>query len=304
MTGSLIIDGVDIFTEYGISITDGGYNGFIAHASLKEIDTNDWPEEDGIEADLSNPVLDTKEFSVSFGGIDYTKIETFFAFLSDGAYHEFEFSQIMSSKRLRLVSQPDKECIMPYESFSLKFADDFPLKGYTYLAPTGSVPQTGFEVDGKPLSDYGVMILDDSYDEITKIPPVKKNLTSSYRNISGINYDDYWVKYQSKDVNLKCLLQASSLTIFWRNWNALLYDFIRPGERKFYVQQFEDTFLCFYKGCLVSLFTIISGEIWCEFTFTLTFTNFRPKFTYYVWGTQDNKIIITEDEKNLIKYEK
>ena len=38
----------------------------MAYPSLKTPDQNDWQEEDGVEVDLSAPVLDTREVRLSF----------------------------------------------------------------------------------------------------------------------------------------------------------------------------------------------------------------------------------------------
>lgn len=277
MTRNLYIDDIDVFAEYGVFITEGGYNGLISAPNLKEIKYNDWAEEDGIEPDLSNPVLDTKEFAVSFGNIKNSMTEGFLAFLSDGAYHNFDLRETGVTRKLRLVSQPNKTTIRTLEAFILQFADDFPLNGYSYLAPINPIRQSGFDIDKKPFANYGVWVLDGSYDEIMRIPSVKKNLLLNYRNEKGVIYDDVWVNYQAKDVALRCCLRANSISTFWRNYNALIYDLTRPNERRFYVSRANDTFPCFYKSCSVNEFTIINKEIWCEFTLTLVFTDFRPK---------------------------
>lgn len=295
MSGRLYIDGVNIYKEFGIFVADGGYTGLISPAGLKEIEYNDWPEMDGIEPDLSNPMLDSKDFSLPFYSVNNKKTEDFLAFLSEESYHSFEFLDIQKESSLRLLNQPGKETISRGESFSLKFADDFPMDGYTYLSPIGSINQSGFEIDNKPLSDYGVLLLAGSYDEIMKSPSVKKNLSHNYRNSKGLVYDNDSVVYQHKDVALKCLLVAANLNTFWRNFNALIYDLIRPNQRQFYVGLIDDTFPCYYKGCRVNQFSKTSKAVWCEFTLTLVFTDFRPKFNVAVIGTEDHRIVISED---------
>lgn len=62
MSGRFYIDGKDAFTEYGIYVQEGGYNELVAFPPLKAVTSNDWQEEDGIEPDLSEPTLNTKEF--------------------------------------------------------------------------------------------------------------------------------------------------------------------------------------------------------------------------------------------------
>lgn len=73
MSGRFYIDGKDAFTEYGIYVQEGGYNELVAYPPLKAVTSNDWQEEDGIEPDLSEPTLNTKEFSLKIvlSGKDY-----------------------------------------------------------------------------------------------------------------------------------------------------------------------------------------------------------------------------------------
>lgn len=299
MIGSLYIDGVDIFREYGVDIVDRGYNGLVSAAELKKIDFTDWPDEDGIEPDLSNPALDSKEFDMQFGG-DSERTENFLAFLSNVPYHEFQFGDIKASRRLRLVSQPSKETIQPMESFTLRFADDFPLHDYSYLAPISPCYQKGYAIDGKLLSDYGLVVLEGSDDEIMKIPSVKQNLICSTNNRKGLKYDNSQVVYQHKDVALKCVIVASSMELFWRNYNALIYDLTRANERAFFVEHLTDTFSCYYKSCQAIQFFTVGSHVWCELTLTLVFTNFRPKRTWYILGTENQNILGTEDLKALM----
>ena len=67
MSGKLYIDGYDVYKQYGVYVTDGGWNTLVAMPPLKDVEKNDWQDEDGIEADLSNPVLNTREVSITFG---------------------------------------------------------------------------------------------------------------------------------------------------------------------------------------------------------------------------------------------
>ena len=61
MEGRLFIDGGDAYLQYGAYVVNGGWNELVAYPPLKPVESNDWQEEDGIEADLSAPVLDTRE---------------------------------------------------------------------------------------------------------------------------------------------------------------------------------------------------------------------------------------------------
>ena len=66
MTGEFFIDNTNIFTAFGVCVKEGGYDELLAFPALVEPDKNVWPEEDGIEVDLSAPVLSGKELAISF----------------------------------------------------------------------------------------------------------------------------------------------------------------------------------------------------------------------------------------------
>lgn len=112
MSGRFYIDGKDAFTEYGIYVQEGGYNELVAFPPLKAVTSNDWQEEDGIEPDLSEPTLNTKEFSLKIvlSGMDY-RWGGFIERLSDKAYHTFDFREIGRTYRLRLVSNPNTDLV-------------------------------------------------------------------------------------------------------------------------------------------------------------------------------------------------
>lgn len=271
MTGRLLIDDVDVYTEYCVCVAEGGFNELAAFPALKEIDKNDWHEYDGIEPDLSAPVLNTKDVQMSFflkGSV--SNYISFIELLTNGVYHTFEC--LGREWTLRLVNAPNHRVIQPLELFTLKFADDYPLNGYSYLAPSSTVRAAeDYKIDNKKFTDYGVRILEGSLAEVLKAAPEKQNLLRNIPSQSGVIYDGLTVKLQSKDVKLNCLMRASTLSELWRNHNALLYDLIRPNERLLYVSHTNKSYKCYYKNSTVKSF-YPDDKIWLEFTLTLTFT--------------------------------
>ena len=165
MTDRFYIDGKDAFTEYGVFVSEGGYNELIAYPSLKSVKSNDWQEEDGIEADLSDPVLDTKEFSMKFVFTGKnSRYGGFIELLSDKSYHTFNFREIGRTYRLRMVSHTNLDTALFLGFVTLRLADDFPLDGYTYTAPASTVPPYGdYELDGRKLTDYGIRVWRERY---------------------------------------------------------------------------------------------------------------------------------------------
>lgn len=66
MRGELYIDGKDAYTDFGVWITEGGYDGLLPFPELVEPDRNDWPDEDGIEPDLEKPTMKPRELNITF----------------------------------------------------------------------------------------------------------------------------------------------------------------------------------------------------------------------------------------------
>lgn len=64
MIGKFNIDGIDAYERFGVFISDAGLVSLLQYPPLKKVDSNDWPEEDGEEFDLSEPTLDTKTVQV------------------------------------------------------------------------------------------------------------------------------------------------------------------------------------------------------------------------------------------------
>lgn len=300
MTGRLFIDGQDAFTAYGIYVTKGGWKGLVQWAALKDIEYNDWQEEDGIEADLSDPKLNTREADIT---VAVRRLSdgylTLNEKLSDGAYHEFDCREIGRTFKLRLVSMPSISNIEDFGSVAIRVADDFPLEGYEYLAPQSTIFERSedYAIDDRPLTDYGAQVLKGILSEIMKTPTVKGNLLTNINNKSGAVYDPKNVTYKSKEVKVNILMRANSLSEFWRNYDALLYDLTRPEERTLDIIDVAESYPCYYKSCQVNEFYPMN-KIWLNMTLTFVFTrDFRIQDESLL-ATEDDLWIVTEDTEN------
>ena len=301
-TGHLYIDGNDAYVQYGVYVVDGGWNELVAMPPLKSVTSNDWQEEDGIEADLSSPKLNTREISLKIAVKTlYDGYVLLSELLSDGAYHEFDCREIGRKYRLRLVSMPNISNIQDFGKVSVKFADDFPMYEYEdYVAPQSRLsPNDDFCIDGKPLSDYGAIVLKGIVAEVMKSPTVKTNLLRNIASNAGAIYDPKAVTYKSKDVKVKLLMRAETLPQLWRNYDALLYDMIRPEERTLDIVDVAESFPCYYKSCKVDEF-FPSDKIWLEMTLTFTFIRDFRIIDELLLASEDALWIVTETDKDYI----
>ncbi|WP_302335834.1 MULTISPECIES: hypothetical protein [Bacteroidales] len=296
MIGQFNIDGIDAYERFGIFIADTGLVGLLQYPALKKVDSNDWPEEDGEEFDLSTPALETKTLQIKFASHKANRVGAFIEKISDKSYHDFEVPAIKQTFRLRLTDQQSLVLYLRGKTFTLQFADDFPLRGYTYLAPQSTMNRVcGYEIDGVDLGQYGVSILEGSLAEIEKSPAVKQNLLQNFQREYGAIYDGELVVFKAKDVKLKCAMRATSEDEFWRNYKALLFDLTRAEERQLYVDKTGYEYPCYYKSCASSKFLPMRGRIWWVFDLTLVFTSFRVIDDEYLLASEDGELVISED---------
>lgn len=297
MTGRLFVDGKDAYTEWGVFVVEQGYNDLVTMPPLKTFDSNDWQEEDGIEADLSAPTLDTNDVTIqfAFSGL-YNRFDDFVNHLADGAYHTFSCKSIGRTYALRMTQMPNLTCAQHLGAFAIKFANDFPLKDYTYQAPSSSIAEVrDYTLDDIPFTKYGCRICAGTLANVKKAADVKTNLLRNLLRKSGAIYDGSKVTLKSKDVKLVVHARATTLSALWRNMDALLYNLTQPGERMLYVAALEQAFPCVYKSCSVKVF--YPEDVWLDFELTLTLTRaLRLNADEALLATEDGTLVFTEDE--------
>ena len=299
--GKLYIDGRDAMLEYGIVVEKGGYKGVVQMPSFKNVDSTEWLEFDGVEVDLLSPILDTRQFQIQFCITNVRYAEDFFDDLATGAYHNFQFTELGKTYRLRMVSNGSFSSFIKLGKLTLTFADDFPVvpSGNPYQLGKSEIRQSGYELDGIDFSQFGSYILKGSDDSIRQAANVRENLKIDVKSIAGLLYDDESVFFKSKDVTLKPLIDAADIDTIWYRWNALFSILMQPEQRIFYFSVLPAEYDCYYKSMSVSKFEILrDGKIWCEFSVILTFTAYRPESSWMLLATEDFDWVITEDAEN------
>lgn len=292
LEGLLLIDGSDAYTTYGAVVLKDGHKGLIQWPPLKDVETNDWHEYDGIEADLSAPILGGKTFDVDFYIIGESerraRLNALVAALRDGSYHLFNFSAVGKSVTLRATSFSDPTLCSDGLKITISFADDFPLSGYTYLAPTTSMRRSeDYLMDGSTFTKYSVRVIEGSLVSAMNMADVKENLKRDISVRAGVIYDDpadenlegeeetvdATVRLSYRDLVLRCYMVESTLVRFWRNYNALLYDLIRPNARTVYSSGAGKTLSCYYKSSEVEKIALEGTRIGVIFSITFGVLN-------------------------------
>ena len=278
--GKLYIDNQDAMIEYGIFIEKGGYKQVVQMPSFKKIDTTEWLEFDGAEADLIAPVLDTRQLQIQFCITNIRYAEDFFDDLATGAYHIFNFVELKKTLKLRMVSNGSFSSFIKLGKLTLTFADDFPAvpSGNYYQRGKSEIRQSGYELDGIDFSQFGSYVLRGTDDSIRKAANVRENLKISVNSVAGLTYDDESVYFKTKDVTLKLLIDATDIDEFWKRYNVLFSILMQPEHRTFYFSILSAEYDGYYKSSSVSKFEIMpNGRVWCEFSVVIVFTAYRPE---------------------------
>lgn len=283
MEGRVFIDGLDLYTTFGAFIVKDGYNGLLSYPSAKAVKSNAWAEEDGTEVDLSALRLDRKEFDLKFAFRGtYTDMEFFYDLLYSKPCHTFRFARLGLERKLRFISTTSLDYGKKMSLLVVKFSDDTPFQGFTYREPetTCVAPSTDYRIDGKPLTDYGVIVLKGSLQSVAKHGSAKTRLVRSLSHLDGAIVDEAEIpmKEDGKPIVLNCLLRAKTTDEAWRNYYGLLYDLVRAKEvlpvtkecvRNLTVGQFFLSYPCYYTKGSVESFSIDSDRIWIKFNITL-----------------------------------
>lgn len=301
MIDNCYIDGISTQSRFGVWVTKGGYKDLFTFPALVDPDKNDWPEEDGIEVDLSAPKLQEKEVTISFlASNPDIDVCNFIAFISTPGYHVLRVPSLNRSWRLRLSTQTKNKRYQNACDFSLTFIEDIPVRPSTSLPDPGLlVYDSGYELDGVSFADYGV-IVDVARDELLKSPAAKKNLSRKVSTADGQIYDADQLVFSSKEATFKCHLKAVSMAAFWQCYDAFFSALVQPEERQLYVDFLSEYYPCYYKKS--SGFKVLSlrGPVIVEFNLTLVFTVFRINEMEYLLATEDGRFILTEDGEHLI----
>lgn len=333
MRGLWYIDGIDIFAKYNIGIVRDGFNDLFVFPSFKDLYYNDWPENDGIDIDLSDPKLNNKTVDLKFASVtrDNEMIDSFIVFLTQPGYRTLTMTTLGRSWQLRLNKESARNVESNAQMFTLQFYDDFPrdliliypnvlgsenreiitTEDGEYLIDMSSsetqakghgfnFPHSDYKLDDIAFSEYGLAV-NKGKAEICKIPDLKTNLEINIGTLDSVIYDTSFNVFKQKDVTLECSFFCKTLDMFWNNYIAFFSDLIKPESRLLEVDYMNDVFDCHYKSSSDFKIEIHPSYILCQFNLVLAFINSRPKITIQVLGSENDDLIITENNEYLIE---
>lgn len=298
MVCNFTIDGVNIGERFGIFISRGGYNKLLAFPSIKDPESNDWPEEDGIEVDLSDPKYGAVTAEITFVAGDRNFfVSDFIYFMSTPGRRVLRVISLDREWVVRLLTNPQLTDYIGVTSFSLEFSIDDPVLP-SLSAPEGGgiiLPASVYELDGIPFDRFGIVI-EKGRDDIIKMPAIKKTLSSSYRTSNGLEYDAELVKFSSKEVTLKGCFIASDITRFWACYDAFFSALIQPGLRSLYVDYMGEEYPCYYKKSDDFEIKDLAAYTIVNFSVTLVFPVFRIGEMDYILSSEKGELIVLEED--------
>lgn len=277
MKGRFYIDGKDSYSEWGITIQQGGYAQVIQLPSFKKIDSTEWEEYDGEEMDLSSCVLDSRTLTLPLNIKDIGDAYSFFTYLKQEkvSNHTFLFDEINKTYTLRLTQNTSFSQMIQLGKMNITLSEDNPSMPSIKedIDRSSEIWQRELSFDSADLSEYGIWVLKGTSDSIRKQANVRENLKIDNSIKKGIIYDDEGgVRYKTKDVTLKLLIHCKDITEFWLRYNTL-FSLLLQNEERTMVYDYR-SYKCYYKSMTVSKFRILpSGRIWCEFNVILTVIN-------------------------------
>lgn len=304
MKNELYIDGQGA-SNFGVHLQQYGLKQLVQMPAFKSIDTTDWAEEDGIEADLSNPVLNNRKIQLQFAIEDYFLTQDFFDLLNDSSKHTYTFTPLQKSYDLRVVNCTTFSIGRNLGKFTITLNDDEPQIpiGQPYALGASEVKQRLIEIDNIDFSQFGVFILKGTIDEIVKLGTMKTALTVNSKRVPGVIYDSGQApRRKTRDIKLKLLIDAPNINVFWERWYALFATILAAGEHTLYSSQAMMSCVCYYKSNTVSKFDVLTnGRVWCEFTLTLTVIKSEttiPQDT--LLATESGEIVIVDTHTAII----
>jgi hypothetical protein len=240
-TGECIIDGTDIAT-LGMFIEPDGSNDLLAFPERRLPDTNDWAEEDGIDADLTDIFFDAKKVVINYVMLadDFSsfqqRIKAFESLHTIPGMRQIYIGEYATTFILRFVSFKDYRHKGGYykpsqkrAAIAVEYAMDDPLQLYTTAisSPVGDpVSNQYVKVNGRDLSAYGI-IVKEIYSSALKPRSIKDVLVRKIHIVSGQEADTEMLEThrKSREIEIDCAMMAATRNELLINMTALFNEF-------------------------------------------------------------------------------
>jgi hypothetical protein len=272
-TGYLLIDGVDAFTQYGAYLSDGQLAALLELPKLKTPTSTEWADQDGMEYDLTAPLLDSRTLSLKFhlrtpAGF-YSLIEA----LQTGAYHTFDVPSIGQTYTLRLTQTGSLSVTGNLITVSLTFSEDTPIVSTGSPSTSALLPLTGITLDDVDLAYYGIQPIEGIRADVITPLPQREALKVTTCNTAGIAlYDSQTVTQKPSTFTLPLYITAPTVTELIRRYHSLLATLLSPNLH--IIVAYSHTIQCFYQS--VSITQLSLKRPFLLYTLTLQAVTNKP----------------------------
>lgn len=287
---SILIDGVDIKSEYNVSLADGNYAKILQFPNSKGVQYNEWDEYSGLDVDFNRVLLAASK------GIDLTFICPKSSSNSFGAFHNFMMSSATHTLSYfgRLSTDAFPPITLRFDSTKLNYVNEFfelatqHSVTYHFTVDVPWIPvnrETIYESSyselsivpywensdenyngmsfyiGKSVNDlrkssrFGVCLLQGTSLSVQGKPNLKNSFTYSSEFSIGQSVEALTTT-AGYSITLNCLMRAPSLAIFWTNYRALLWELFRGMTELYNVADID------HPDPVISVFSHVLFPFW------------------------------------------
>lgn len=275
----IIIDGDNLREEYGITLCKGSAANFLSMPQFKELDSDDWAEEDYIDVEASSPVFRRREFGLTIAGpaesVDYWCSANSYTYLpveiSGGPYSlnkclilgtsAYSSLRGLAVATLRMASDDDMYIIL--DSYSSPDFTQLPYSESCWFVRQGGTLQN--------FGDIGVRVLSGTGDSFRRRPSAKMPLERDVSTVSGMIYDHHNgdPAYSAGTVTVNCLLASGSgYQDFWDRYLYFMHMCTQRGGVTILHGTDEGRYL--YSGMRVTEFIPSEPVPWMKFSVSFT----------------------------------
>lgn len=255
----LLINNTPI-SDFNASLMQGSLKSVLSYPPIKNIPKNDWAEENGSEYDVSALCLDKKEV-VLYLLISENKLNNFINFISEENIKSYEFQALKLTFLLRFIGFSKVGYCNGWIEIAVKFSDD------TGRLPNHqSVHLSSYEqeiyINQKPLSSYGITLLQGSKEQIISKGNAKKTWEVTNSITSGVHSEIQPIKFEERTAIIKCFIYEK-VADFVNGYYSFLADMLQPKINTLTYEGKNYAFL--YKDGNITDFYIDEGIVWAEF---------------------------------------
>ncbi|PID89876.1 MAG: hypothetical protein CSA97_05785 [Bacteroidetes bacterium] len=303
MAARVYLDGWDIAEAYGATLLEGSLESLLSPPPIKDPPGVDWGEEDGLDVDLGQPAFATRTVELHFlvrGGIHGAGY--FLESLAMAKPHRLRIEGIEEEFTLRLTGQRC-EYVQGVAFVRTTLTEDDTAGWHRELSPGGGMGDFDqpYYIDGKPLSEHGVQILEGTRDGLLGVPAPKPPMAVESQFIDGRMPGGVHDTHQSREATVHGLMRGEDFNALWGRFRQLIGELMRPDERVVFITELFDTVGAHYKSCRVVVAEQEGG--WLQFELTLRVLAFNIAMlsgAEPALCTEDGRIILTPDPGLLI----